>query len=406
MAIERADVLYPLNSTTIDSGASWDVRLLSAAQAGTTDSDQSVRFTHTQDGQERTFDPDNALVTVETDPLTFQGEGWALRAVEDMTPADDTNCNALLKSGTLAVNVRALLSMNAGTNVGGSTVITFRASLWIYNTVSHSGTLIASGSQAQTWDTSTLGGENNTRKNTAISIAVASNVEFQNARILMLQVGCEGTTLPNATLGTTNFDVTLDVDDSATNIDFAAGQGIRQFCAFANTLDGRGTTGESGKAITQPRSVTGRGSATESRAVVASKTFGLVGKGTVSHTKAVAEDFDLVGKGIPSFTRAVIAAKGFNLTGKGEITRNLAVALSRSAIGKGTVTSTKGAVVAKSFDLVGKGLITEIHPVQAFRTFGLTGKGSVDGRIELPIDEVPGDGAAPVIKRPLYIFDD
>lgn len=240
MALQTADPLYPVNTTTVDTGTGIDIRLLDSAQAGSTDSTQSVRFTHTQDGQERTFDPGNALVTTETDPLTFQGEGWALRLTEDMTPTDDTNCNAVLTSGTVTVNVSALLNMNGGTNLGGATTITFRASLWRYDTSANTGTVIATGSQSNSWNTSALGGENNTRKNTAISVTVSSNAEFLANEVLLLQLGCEGTTLPNATLGTTNFDVTLDVDDANTNLDFGTGQGIRQVCYIQGTATGLG----------------------------------------------------------------------------------------------------------------------------------------------------------------------
>lgn len=240
MALQTADPLYPVNSTTVDTAAGIDIRLLDSAQAGATDSDQSVRFTHTQDGTERTFDPDTGLVVTVANATSFQGEGWALRLAEDSTPTDDTNCNAVLTTGTATMNVRALLNMNGGTNLGGVTSILFRASLWRYDTVANTGVLIASGSQAQTWDTSTLGAENNTRKNTAISISVATKAEFLANEVLLLQVGCQGTTLPDATLGTTNFDITLDVDDASTNLDFATGQGIKQICYIQGTATGLG----------------------------------------------------------------------------------------------------------------------------------------------------------------------
>lgn len=299
MGIQRASVLYPVNSATTDTGAGIDVRFLDDVQAGATDSDQSVRFTHTQDGQERTFDPDNALVTTEADPLVFQGDGWALAVPDDMTPADDTNCNAMLSAGTLTVNVRALLNMNGGTNLGGVTTITFRASLWRSDPITESNALIASGSQSQTWDTSVLGAENNTRKNTAISIAIASNVEFTTGETLMLQIGCEGTTLPNATVGTTNFDVTLDVDDAATNITFAAGQGIRQACSLSGNPVGTGTVTRGANALEISRTPVGKGVVTSTKATIASKSFDLVGKGVITevHPVQAFRTFDLTGKG-------------------------------------------------------------------------------------------------------------
>lgn len=291
--------MYPVNSTTIDIGAGIDVRFLDDAQAGATDSDQSVRFTHTQDGQERTFDPDNALVTTETDPLTFQGEGWALDPVADMTPADDTNCNAMLSAGTLTVNVRALLNMNGGTNLGGATVITFRASLWRNDVLTETNAVIASGSQAQTWDTSALGAENNIRKNTAISVVIPADVEFTTGETMLLQIGCEGTTLPNATVGTTNFDVTLDVDDAATNITFAGSQGIRQWCKLTGSPIGKGTVTRGANELAISRTPVGKGVITSTKATVASKSFDLVGKGVITevHPVQAFRTFNLVGKG-------------------------------------------------------------------------------------------------------------
>lgn len=240
MPLSTADPLFPVNTTTVDTAAGIDIRLLDSAQAGATDSSQSVRFTHTQDGAERTFDPGNALVTTIADPLTFQGEGWALRLANDMTPTDDTNCNAVLPAQNVVINVRALLNMNGGTNLGGVTTITFRASLWRYDTVANTGVVIDTASQTQTWDTSALGAENNTRKNTAISMTSVPQTEFLANEILLLQIGCEGTTLPDATVGTTNFDVTLDVDDANTNLDLAAGRTLIQVCYIQGTADGIG----------------------------------------------------------------------------------------------------------------------------------------------------------------------
>lgn len=409
--IERANILYPVNSTTVDSAAGIDIRLLDDVEGGATDSTQSVRFTHTQDGQERTFDPANALVTTETDPLTFQGEGWALRLADDMTPPDDTNCNAYLNAGTLAVNVRALLAMAGGTNLGGNTVITFRASLWRYNVTSNTGTLIASGSQAQTWDTSALGAENNTRKDTAISIAVASNAEFLADEILMIQIGCEGTTLPNASIGTTNFDITLDVDDASTNIDFALNQGIHIICGLTGNLIGKGTALESGKAIVEDFNLIGVGTVTSSKATIASKSFDLIGTGTVSHTKAIAEDFDLVGVGTATSTKITTAAKSFDLTGTGETSRLIVVGITEDLVGKGEVTSVKATTASKTFDLTGVGTITELHPVTAYRTFNLVGKGEVPlsgangGTITLPLDEVPTGSGSTIITNIFGIME-
>lgn len=393
MGIQRADVLFPVNSTVVDSAAGIDIRLLDSAQAGATDSDQSVRFTHAQDGQERTFDPDNALVTTVADPLSFQGEGWALRLTEDHTPTDDTNCNSVLTAQALSVTVRCLLNMNGGTNAGGLTTITFRASLWRYNTSSNTGTLIGSASQPTSWDTSVLGGENNTRKNTQISPISVARTEFLANEVLLLQLGCEGTTLPDATLGTTNFDVTLDVDDPGTFLDFAAGEGIRIWCQLTNNVVGEGLVPVPTKAITQPRTATGEGLVSSTKATIVSKTFNLIGEGLVSRTLAVAEDFDLIGEGISSMTRVVGASVTVTVLGEGLVTRALDVGIPRTVIGEGLVSFTKAVIVTKIFDLIGEGLVSMDKNTQAQRTFDLVGEGVVTRTLAVAIPrDVVGDG--------------
>lgn len=407
MAIQYADVLFPVNSTTVDTAAGIDIRLLSVAQAGATDSTQSVRFLHTNDGVERTFDPATALVTAIADAGFFQGEGWALRLAEDHTPVDDTNCNSVLKAGTLVVQVRCLMNMNGGTlNTGADpTNFTFRAALYRYNTSSNTGTFIANGSQLQAWVTTTLGSDNNTRKNIAISVVVASDVEFLANEVLLLQLGVLSGTLPNPASGTTNFDVTLDVDDAATFLDFAGAppqditdQGIRQTCVLTHTLLGEGLVPLAKMAVTQSRTATGEGLVSSTKATVASKTFNLIGEGLVSRTLSVAEFFDLIGEGLVSMTRVVAASKTFTLIGEGLIPPAvLALALSRTATGEGLVTFTKASTVSKTFNLIGEGLVTMTKNTQAQRTFNLIGEGVVTRQMSLVIPRTAiGEGLVTV----------
>lgn len=396
MSIQRADVLYPVNSTTVDTAAGIDIRLLAAAEAGATDSDQSCRWTNANDSVERTFDPDTALATAVANATSFQGEGWALRLVEDHTPADDTNCNSVLKAGTLTVQVRCLLNMTGGTGqLGGAENFTMRASLWRYDTSANTGVSIASGSTAQSWDTSSLGDENNTRKDTAISIVVASDVEFLANEVLLLQLGALSGTLTNPLTGTTNFDMTLDVDDPGTFLDFATDQGIRQTCVLSLSAVGSGVVPPAVRAATTAKSLVGAGTAASTKLTDAAKTFSLVGRGTTTHVKAAAKPFALVGRGTPALSRVVAAAKSFSVDGRGTVSRVLAGALPRTAQGRGTVTSSKATVAAKAFSLVGKGTATESRAVAAFRTFSLVGKAAVTHTKAVAEDfDVAGRGAA------------
>lgn len=239
MALQTASTLYPTNSTVVDSGA-VDIRFLSST-SGTADNSQSNRWTHTQDGQSRTIDPGNTLVTTNNDPHGFQGLGYALRLTEDMTPGDDTNCNAVLTSGTLSVVMRNQLNSAGGTNLGGVNTFNIRASLWRYDPVANTGSVIATGTQNQTWDTG-LGNENNVFKNTTLSINIATDVEFSQGEILLLQLGARAQTLVDASFGTTNYDLVLTVNNT-TRIDFnaAANQYISQVCYIEGTSNASST---------------------------------------------------------------------------------------------------------------------------------------------------------------------
>lgn len=238
MAIQTASVLYLSNSTTVDSGTGIDIRLLADTFDGTGEYTTSVRFTHTQDNVNRTFDPATSLVTTVADPHSFQGEGWALRLTDDMTPVDDTNCNAVLTAGTITARVEARCNMNGGTNLGGTTNFTFKVSLWKYDPVANTGTVIATGSQGNSWNTAALG-DNNTYKVTNVSIVISDTVEFAQGEILLYQVGVQSGTLPNASVGTTNFDVNLSIGlENHNRLNFDTGQGIAQVCFMTGASSG------------------------------------------------------------------------------------------------------------------------------------------------------------------------
>lgn len=398
MAIQRADILFPVNSTTVDTAAGIDIRLLSSAEAGATDSTQSVRFLHTNDSIERTFDPATGLVTVVADSRSFQGEGWALRLTEDHTPVDDnTNCNSVLKAGTVNIQIRVLQNMNGGTgNIGANpTNYTFRASLWRYDTVANTGVSINSGSTLQFWNTATTPNDNNTYKNIDIPVVVGSDVEFLANEVLLLQLGVFSGTLPNPITGTTNFDLTLDVDHIDTFVDLA-GEGISLMCALTTNIVGEGRVPLAGLAITRTLpTVVGEGIvAAPGKLVVASKTFNLIGEGLVSRTLAVGEFFDLIGEGVSSMTRVVVAAKTFTLLGEGLVpTATRAVTLARTATGEGIVSFTKAATVSKTFTLLGEGVVTLTKNTQAVRTFNLIGEGVVTRQMSLGIPRtIVGEG--------------
>ena len=319
MALSTADPLYPVNTTTVDTAAGIDIRLLDSAQAGATDTSQSCRWLHTNDGVERTFDPATANVTAVAAATSFQGEGWALRLTEDMTPTDDTNCNAVLPAQTVVVQMRCLLNMNGGTgNLGGAENFTMRASLWRYDTSADTGTLIASGSTAQSWDTSALGAENNTYKNTSINVVVASNTEFLANEVLLLQLGALSGTLTNPVTGTTNFDMTLDVDHTDTFVNFAAGRTLIQVCYIQGT--GAGVATASGiPVIVLPQIGTSAGSSTVTGALQADANMTGSSSGTSTVSGALQADAQMTGTSAGIATVAGVPAVIVPTTGTVEI---------------------------------------------------------------------------------------
>lgn len=188
MSIERALTLYPRNAVTVDTGASVDVRNLDDVQGGTADATQTCTATHTQDNALRTFDPATAAGATVADAWTLQRKGWALPTA-DLTPTDDTNCNAILKAGTATVTFDATLSTVLGTgDTTNSQDTFFQASLWAYDPTTDVGVRIAvGGASGVTWNPQPIGGDNGVTKTITIGLewggsrtvtnkALASNV--------------------------------------------------------------------------------------------------------------------------------------------------------------------------------------------------------------------------------------
>lgn len=158
----------------------------------------------------------------------------------------------------------------------------------------------------------------------------------------------------------------------------------------SSDLVGDGVPTRDGLAVAEDFDLVGVGVSDMSRSVVASKSFDVVGDGTVTRQFAVAETKNLTGDGTVTESRVVVASKSFDLTGDGTITPgSLDIGVPRDLVGDGVLDASKAVVAEKTFDLTGDGTITELHPVQAFRTFNLTGDGTIGGDITIPLDDVP-----------------
>lgn len=410
MAVERAATLYLRNDTTVDSGTGIDIRRLQSSQTGTNDVSQSCDATHTQDNVERTFDPGNANVTAVAAANAFQGEGWALRLTEDMTPADDTNCNVALVAQTPTMQINVTVNQTGGTYTTATWAPLFRAALFRYDPAANTGTLLASTNNGNdtSW-TVGIGSDLGTYKTVNLNFTLPGGA-FPQGEILLVQVGLNTGTIPNPTLGTATWTVTLRLNNAVSRL--VLDSGLIQSCFFVNDIVGEGVVTRGGHALEIARSAVGEGVVTATKVATVSKAFDLIGEGVVTHAKAVALERSASGEGIVSMTRTVVAAKSFTAEGEGVVTRTVAAALERSATGEGTVTVAKAVVASKTFNVTGEGTVTEVHPVQAFRTFTITGEGYLltsgpnATTITLPIDELPAEGGGVTIIRRFLVIDD
>lgn len=384
MGIERATTLYPRNSTVVDSGTGIDIRLLSATNGGTTENTNFVTAINTEDNVERTFDPASSNNNV-ADSFSLQKLGWALRLAEDMTPADDTNCNAYLNAAPANFNVILSAGMGWTGTPTSNSIPVWKASIWRYDLAADTGTLIASGSNnGGVWTTL----QNNTFKTITIPVTLAAGVEFAQGETLLLQIGVNTGTLANPAVGTITYTLAVTTDNNVTRIQWAAAttQHIYQTCSFSSSLVGDGVATRDGLAGTVSRDLVGDGTTTRVLALTESKD--LTGDGVVSRQLAETMTRDLTGDGVLS--RQVDVGVSRDLSGDGVVTQTFGnVSLAFDLVGDGVVDAAKATVAAKSFDLVGDGTFTETHPVSAFRTFDLVGDGTISGSADIPFDDIP-----------------
>lgn len=297
MGIQTAAVLYPVNTTTVDTGTGIDIRLLDSAEAGADDDTQTATATHTQDNVERTFDPATAGVTANTSAWVLSNKGWALRLTDDMTPTDDTNCNAILApSGNFTVNITVAVNQAGGTYTGGTYAPLWRVALYRYDPATDTGpaAIAASANNATTWDYTPATGDLGTFKTIAVVVSFAAAVEFSQGEILLLQVGVRTQTIPNPTVGTATWTYTLRVDNANTNITWVAGQGIRTLCPMAGTV--AGVAAASGvPVIVLPQVGTAAGTVTVSGALQAGANMAGSSAGVGAASGALQADANMAG---------------------------------------------------------------------------------------------------------------
>jgi hypothetical protein len=240
MGLSIASTFYPNNGTTVDSGSGVDIRLLDDA-ISSIDDGQSVRWEQSQDGANRTFDPDTGFSNSNNNPYTLQRNGWALRLAEDVTPTDDTNCNAAVPADTIRLTFNVRCNATGGTNLGGAANFSMRFSLWRYNLSTNAGVQIGQSSVSISWDTTAIGGENNTFKTASAQFTIPDDVELLQGETMLVQIGANALNLPDATLGTTNYDLYLRIGQASNTIfEFVANQTISQICYTQGLAEGFG----------------------------------------------------------------------------------------------------------------------------------------------------------------------
>jgi hypothetical protein len=270
MGLSTASTFYLNNGVTVDSGSGVDIRLLDDAVSAIDDG-QSIRWEQSQDGANRTFNPDTGFSNSDNNPYELQREGWALRLTEDVTPTDDTNCNASIPADIIRLTFYVRCNATGGTNLGGSANFSMRFSLWRYNPSTNAGSLVGISSVTMSWDTTAIGGENNTFKTASAQFTISKDVELLPGEVMMVQVGANATNLPDATLGTTNYDLYLRTGQADnTKLEFVNGEKISQICYTQGSSTGSSSASGS-PAIVLPTEGVSAGVSTASATLEADK---------------------------------------------------------------------------------------------------------------------------------------
>lgn len=225
MPFQNSTVVYPINTTTVDTGGAVDIRALSTTEPGATDSSQSCTAPKNSSNSRR-FDPATAGDTTALDTRVAQdGKGWGI-PLADMDPGD--GCSAVLLAQTVTVNMVGTITAAAGGL--GNDSIDPRATLWKWDTVANTAVLIG-GSNGGGLTFNGITGYTDSAWSRPVNIVVASDVVFGANEILLLVLGCN-ITASNNVLGAHDVTAKLNVDISTTNVTFTTSLRKRCFQNF------------------------------------------------------------------------------------------------------------------------------------------------------------------------------
>lgn len=396
MALQRAGVLYPVNTTVVDSGTGRDIRLLSDAQPGATDSSQSATATHTQDNQVRVFDPASAA-NVST--LTY---GWALRVAEDMTPDDDARCNALLPAQTISISLSVSVNQSGGTYLTGTYAPEWRIILAAYNPATDVLTDISGvvGNSGTSWNYTPATGDLGTFKTVTFG-ATVPQYEFAPGEVLFILIGVFTLAIPNPTLGTATWTYRLAVDDPNTSITFEANKSIRQICRQSAATSGVGIASKGRVTVGKILKATAVGTAAIRRYIrLAAKTAAGAGAAAVRKYVRIAAPKVAVGTGVAGEDNYIrLAAK--KATGAGVAAEDNYIRLAaKTAVAVGVATFSKYVQAFRRAVVTASGVAGFARSLIAVRSFiaAAVGIADITNYVRLAAKTAAGLGVA-TIKR-------
>lgn len=416
MSFQRATVLYPDNTVTVDTGTG--INILGLIETFTSDASITSVLNNTQGSSaERAFNPvvanDVAAINAAT---TASKKGWAIPA-GSLIVTDTVACIPFIAAQTITI---AISVDYTGTGVGGGgaqDVFTPRASLWKYNPTTNVAVLIAGGS-GSSQSTSALLAYGPTNFNLTVPIVIAVSTGLNLTDVLYLQIGGKLDCGAGLAGGARTFTCQLKHNTANTKMTFGT-MGMAQTCFISpatiigesvvnrgilNILESKNVIGEGVASrgiinLLKTKNVIGEGDVISSKVTIASKTTNVAGEGVISRdildiTKThsvigegvasrgildILESKSLIGEGDVSSTKLVNALKTFSLVGEGVASRDiLDIVISKLTISEGIVFSVKEIVAYKTLNVVGEGDVSLVKNTIATKSFELIGESIVN----------------------------
>lgn len=395
-----ASTVYPRNNATVDTGGAVDIRNLDDTNSGTA-ATQTASITNGGSSvitQDHTFDPASGSVAASVS--TLSRIGWAYE-LADFTPSDG-RCKAYLPAQNVQVNI-LFDEAHTGTGAAANHSYTAQASLWRYNPSTNAGVFIASGgAAAQTWLATTAGSNANLAAQCSIS---APATTFEIGETLLVQIGGQLVCQPRLLTGSTSLTITLKVDNNTTNVIYT-GTTLRNRCFTSDTATAVGVPDSFLIRVRKTISSTAVGVASKALLVV-SAARSVIAVGVPSSSRRARKDDTATAVGVPSRV-SIGVGKTVTAVAVGVTAKTLRVRKAYAAVGVGVAAFTRlwRAFREDTATAVGEPSFTKFQTLT--REFEVEAVGSVTGRIELPIDDLPdpGGGGTTVVRRYVRVFDE